>query len=319
MRERMQFWTWYTAEYRELIEWMREENAGRTADTRLLYVGVDCQVGTWYPDLIVDYVEATRPDLAADAERWLEPLRIPRGTQAAVYAAMTGSEYEDIRAGLDALLALFDAHQASFVAGSDAATYRLHRRLAHNLRSIHQVAYSWNDGQHVEPVDLRARCMADNVLWVQELVGAPVKSVLWAHNMHVGLDETTDGTHMTGGYLRDAIGHGYRAVGLSFTRGTLTAVGTEGLATHRHDGAPMAGSVNELLHAAAPDTFALDLTTLPPASELAVWLGAWRPFLWIGSLYRPDTPKYFDHRLGRLFDVLIHVDETTHSQYLLGP
>jgi hypothetical protein len=123
--------------------------------------------------------------------------------------------------------ALFDAHEASFVDASDAMEFRLHRRLAYNLRTIHEGRYLWATNRQAESGAVRERCMADNTLWVQELVGAPVKSVVWGHNAHVGFDVFVGGGVMMGGHIREAIGNAYRAIGFSFTRGTLTAIGDE--------------------------------------------------------------------------------------------
>lgn len=43
MKDEMHFFTWRTTEVRDLIEWMKNYNIGKTDDQRLHLYGVDCQ------------------------------------------------------------------------------------------------------------------------------------------------------------------------------------------------------------------------------------------------------------------------------------
>lgn len=312
MRDRMHFWTWLTAEVREQIEWMRGENISRAAGERLHYFGIDCQIGTWYPDLIVEYVADTRPDLVAQVDALVDPFRIVRGGEQAFYQSLTSAGYQSMRDGLDDLLALFDTHQASMTAASNGIRFRLARRLVYNLRAIHESMWLYFTGNQQQAFAMREACMAENTLFVPELYGAPLKTVVWGHNAHIGYGEQA-GQWMMGGHIRNAVGQDYRTVGFSFTRGTLTAAGPAGITTYTHNQTPPPGSTTELLHAAAEPDYIVDLASLPPGSELALYLDEWRPLLTFGALFNDQINRFPMVRLREQFDFLIHIDESTNS------
>ncbi len=139
--------------------------------------------------------------------------------------------------------------------------------------------------------------------------------MVWAHNSNLGDARGTEmGEHgeLSLGQLVRAR-HGADAVLVGFTSdaGTVTAACTwGGPARRRHLRPALAGSYEELFHAAPHPRFFLDLHE---SRETELVLSERRLERAIGAVYRPESERqshYFSARLPEQFDAILHFDET---------
>lgn len=139
------------------------------------------------------------------------------------------------------------------------------------------------------------------------------KIVVWAHNSHLGDARATEmserGELNVGQLIREKFGDDAFLLGFTTDNGTVTAADDwDAPARRKQVRSGMPGSYEELFHATGIPRFWLDLRgdgkTVPGRLlERA-----------IGVIYRPETERwshYFHANLGRQFDALIHLDQTT--------
>jgi erythromycin esterase-like protein len=164
--------------------------------------------------------------------------------------------------------------------------------------------------------------------------GQRVKTVIWAHNSHLGNSRYTDmhdqGEINVGQLLKTHFGP-QRAMNIGFTTydGSVTATNEWGNpCSFKKVNPGMKGSVEELFHKAvqrSPEKFedgqfllmfrSTGLETNVAESSLIDDLGNQKyEERAIGVIYRPSTERrshYFGTRIAKQFDMVIHVDRTS--------
>ena len=136
MLARMHYWPWYTEEMRDLIQWMADYNAGRPEQERLRYIGVDSATVGLQPDLLIQYLTRTAPDLLDAAEDAVGPLRVSMAGAWELYAAMSQGDYDRLREGLEALTDTLLNRRAELVAAGSEADFELHMYLLRNFTTV---------------------------------------------------------------------------------------------------------------------------------------------------------------------------------------
>lgn len=148
--------------------------------------------------------------------------------------------------------------------------------------------------------------------------GEPSKVVVWAHNSHVGDARATElgrrGEWSLGQLARERYGAGCYSIGFSTHTGTVTAASRWGGVAKRARVRPSRPDSYEwLFHELSLATGWRRFLVYPPDPELADVLGPPRLQRAIGVVYRPASERashYFEARLARQFDAMIHIDET---------
>lgn len=141
------------------------------------------------------------------------------------------------------------------------------------------------------------------------------KVIVWAHNSHVGDARATamgdEGELNLGQLARERHGRDALLVGQTTYEGTVTAAASwDGPAERRHLRAALPHSYEALLHQTGLPRFILPLHDL---GEAAGGLREPRLSRAVGVLYRPELERashYFEARLVRQFDALVHLDRT---------
>jgi erythromycin esterase-like protein len=137
---------------------------------------------------------------------------------------------------------------------------------------------------------------------------SPPKSVVWAHNSHVGDARATQmgqrGELNIGQLVRQHHGRDAFLTGFTTYTGTVTAASDWGGPAERKRVRPsLDGSWEKLFHETGRSRFVVAPEVLSGARlERA-----------IGVIYRPETERlshYFEAELHRQFDAVIHIDET---------
>jgi erythromycin esterase-like protein len=146
--------------------------------------------------------------------------------------------------------------------------------------------------------------------------GKPPCIAVWAHNSHLGDARATDmgeqGEWNVGQLMREHYGRETVLLGFSTHHGTVTAASDWGGSAERKRVRPgLPGSYEDVFHEVGMNGFLLPLRS---NAQLAAPLDPPRLQRAIGVIYLPETERlshYFNTRLTRQFDAMIHFDETS--------
>ena len=312
-------WMWRNREVVRFLRWLRAENAGRSADTRVGFYGLDLYSLHRSMARVIEYLEKVDPAAAGQARRgyacfdvfgddvqlygYTASLRLERSCEDEVVEQLVelrrrAAEYA-ARDGRIAADEYFAAEQNARVVCDAEAYYRAMFRGG---------AESWN---------LRDRHMMatlDALIAHSARQGRPARAIVWAHNSHLGDARATSlaglGELNLGQLARERYGDACCAIGMTTHDGEVTAAHEwEEPAALRTVRPSLPGSYERLFHDAGLAAFMLQLST----SDLARALVGPRLQRAIGVLYRPETERashYFSARLPEQFHLLVYVDRT---------
>ena len=144
----------------------------------------------------------------------------------------------------------------------------------------------------------------------------PAKLVVWAHSSHVGDARVTSmgesGEWNIGQLMRERHPDQTTLIGFTTYAGTVMAASEWGEPGKKQAVRPsLPGSFGALFHEASVGNF---LLLLRKAGNLGQALGEPRLERAIGVVYRPQTEReshYFEARISKQFDAVIHLDQTT--------
>jgi len=313
-------WMWRNTAVVDLVERLRQWNAGRPEAARTGFYGLDLYSLNASMAAVLEYLDREDPALAARArERYacFEPF----GGDSQAYGLMTGlgstrSCEEDVIRTLAELQhrraqagpgvggdreAAFDAEQNAALVRDAERYYRgmyLSDVSSWNERDTHMARTLWAIDRHLSRP------------------GRPAKIVVWAHNSHLG-----DASHTEMGQARGELNLGQLVrerypqdcwlVGFTTHDGAVTAAATwDAKAEHKRVNPSRGDSIEAVLHATGLRRFLLPLrddARLARVFESPLLERA------IGVIYRPDTERqshYFHAQVARQFDALIHIDRT---------
>jgi protein-L-isoaspartate(D-aspartate) O-methyltransferase len=306
-------WMWRNHEVLELVEWLREWNAGR--QPLVGFYGLDLYSMYRSIRLVLAYLDRVDP-VAARVARERYACLTPWEGDPATYgrAALTG-RYPVCEEEVVATLRDMLAREIDYAArdGEHFLDAVGNARVVANAERYYRAMYyggeaSWN---------LRDEHMFETLEALLRFHGPEARAVLWAHNSHLGDAAATEmgvrGQLNVGHLCRRAFGDRAYAVGFGTDHGTVAAA-------HDWDG-PMAvmtvrpahpqsyerlchdsGLPAFLLHLRAPERPDVRDELMPPRLERA-----------IGVVYRPGTElqsHYFHAVLPRQFDEYVWLDET---------
>ncbi|NIM17105.1 MAG: hypothetical protein GTO45_34315 [Candidatus Aminicenantes bacterium] len=315
---KMLFWTWRTEAVKELLEWMKNYNTGKSDEEKIHYFGFDCQALTYQPDLIHTYLQPLLPTLWETASPILSQVQDFSEDD---YIGLSEEDYNTIKTQLASLEDQLTANKDQLVANSSLKEYEICKQLFRTFGQAFIVRYTHYHKNNVK-INWRDRFMAENALWIADFLGEDARITLWAHDGHIAKAYRYGEKGPFGYHLHKNLGDLYQAVGFGFSRGSFTAVGVGNLLwelTHTIIDEPNPTSVNFLFHRAFYPNFAFNLDAIPPGSAWDSWLSELRLFLLIGALYDGIPDKYYWLTdLSRDFNWIIYFD-TTNASILILP
>ena len=311
-------WMWRNADVLDFVGWLREFNE-HNRGSNVGFYGLDLYSLHTSMSAVLDYLEGIDPPAALRArERYSCFDHFGEDPQSYGYVAAHSRESCE-----DAVVQqLFELrHRASEYARRDGRVAEdeffyaeQNARLAANAEAYYRSMFrgrasSWN---------LRDQHMMDTLRALDKHISnreGEARIVVWEHNSHLGDARATEmslrGEHNVGQLTREAYGAAAYLVGFTTFTGTVTAATDwDGPAERKRVRPGMDGSYEKLLHEANEGDYML----LTQASgELARVLE--EPLLEraIGVIYRPESERishYFEARLARQFDAVLHIDET---------
>ncbi len=291
------FWTWYTQEVLDMIEWMRSYNA--SGQGQIQFYGFDAQTPTVAADNVEAFIAELEPSYSESVRASYDVVRRVYADRIRSYS--DPSVVVDLKAWLDEaskVLNHLEARRADYLANKPAI----------------DVDWAIQDARVVlQAGDPRSRdrSMADNVDWILEHSPADTRIVLWAHNGHVKRAPSR-----MGGYLSERHGDDMAVFGFAFHEGRYTAVGPDGLGTYTTS-ASEPGSVEWAFHNTGVERAMLDLRLANPDDSASGWLTRSIDFRSIGAVAR--SYAFSRTVLTDDYEVIVYFDQSTASQLLTRP
>ncbi|HEY3177287.1 MAG TPA: erythromycin esterase family protein [Casimicrobiaceae bacterium] len=313
-------WMWRNTDVLAFVEWLRNHNDSQRCHGKVGFYGLDLYSLYTSIDAVLHYLDHADPEAArrararyacfdhfgADSERYAYATAF--GTSQSCEDEVIAQLAEMQRRGIPPGEGLAgDASDEHFYAMQNA-------RLVQNAEEYYRTMFrgrvsSWN---------LRDRHMAETLEALDAHLsrGRAAKIVVWEHNSHVGDARATQmgaiGEWTVGQLVRERYNAESMLVGFTTHRGTVIAASDwGGPAERKHVRPALADSYEDLFHRASVGRFLLPLRGDNPAIR---GLLATRLERAIGVVYLPEserTSHYFDARLPRQFDAVIHCDETS--------
>ncbi|MBW3635156.1 MAG: erythromycin esterase family protein [Armatimonadetes bacterium] len=309
-------WMWRNTVVRDLTEWMRRHNASLPpGTTRAGFYGMDLYSLPRSSDAVVQHLQALDAPAATRARTRYGGFAAFR-TQPERYgvAALTDASASQERAAREQFEELQRAYNAAQSRKDEWFSALQNARVVKNAEEYYRVSYrggesSWN---------LRDRHMADTLDALLAHLGTPskpAKVVVWAHNSHVGDARYTSmgesGELNVGQLMRQ------RHPSSTFLLGFTTYSGTAMAATEwdapgqvQRVRPALPGSFGALFHDTGVKNFLLPLRG---KNELVLSKSEPRLERAIGVVYLPQTERqshYFEARMSKQFDAVIHLDLT---------
>jgi erythromycin esterase len=210
---RLFFWTSRTQEMLDLVNWLRQFNAGRPTDRRIGFYGIDMQYPGTALRRLIAWMPRAMPGSSqriADSYACLEPyVNDARGQFTQSLGAQPPTKRTECRTAARAAYDSLLARAGELTARVGRDTFDLHLALARTL-------VQWTTREAGAGTLYRDQAMAENVRWLAQHVGGRI--LVSGHNAHVGSTEFAMGR-----WLRDSVGARYVSVGFAFDSGSFTA------------------------------------------------------------------------------------------------
>jgi erythromycin esterase-like protein len=307
-------WMCRNRETRDFVAWLRGHNDARDDGHRVGFFGLDLYSLNASMQAVVQYLQRTDPGAAREARhRYACFDGLAVDPQRYGYAAHFGIGRDCEREVLQQLDAMFregrpDSPDEAFYARQNAQVVAGAERYYRSMFEGSTASWNLRDTHMAETLQALRQHLATRL-------GRPARVIVWAHNSHVGDSRATEFGERGQLNLGQLVRERPRAFGRCLLLGFTTHAGTVAAASDWDEPVELKrvrrslpGSVERLLHDSGVPRF-----LLPLGGELATRLEPERLQRAIGVIYRPETERmshYFDVRVARQFDLLLHVDET---------
>jgi erythromycin esterase-like protein len=315
-------WMWRNADVLDFVGWLREHNDEQDhPDRKAGFYGLDLYSLHASIEAVLAYLDKVDPEAASRARErygcfdhfgkeietygYATGYGLARSCEDAVVQELVALRRREIdylrRDGQVAADAYFCAEQNALVVKNAEEYYR---------NMFRRDVSSWN---------LRDSHMMETLVSLGEYLGrqqgAPAKTVIWAHNSHLGDARATQmgerGELNLGQLVRERFGEDAVSIGFTTYTGTVTAAANWNEPAERKTVRPAHRlSYEALFHEVDTPRFFVNLRDNP---ALAAHLREERLERAIGVIYRPETEMvshYFHARLADQFDAVIHFDHT---------
>jgi erythromycin esterase len=303
------FWFLRSTEVRYLIDWIHDYNRD-VAEQPLHLVAMDYVNPHRALDWCKNILSSAGVTLTSTTVRNIERLpsfasNLYRGTD-----EDRQTYFEHCRVIMDDILSSLP----------DAGVSDLDREcILHIPRVLEQLEERWPLDMSLQSpsFNYRDRCMAENVAWWLDVLGEDAKVIVWAHNGHVAADWSEADLIPVGQNLRQAFGDDYISFGFSTCSGTFSAYSGETGDTQKFPiPSPSSNSYEAVLCQTDISHGFIDLRTLESGSPAAEWMRQSHTFKSFGNAAElvdgvVSYAYYWEHNLPNMFDVLIHIHETT--------
>ena len=207
----LRYTTWDNTEIVDMIQWMRDYNAGVPEQRMIRFWGVDVTYTSGGAEFLRDFLARVAPQRLAAVEPVLDKLmesddRFPN--------ARTETDSDALAAGapvLDDLIAFVRSDR-------DPLEEETSRDEVDSVEMLLTVMGQWSRNGDVS----RSRHMGENLVQLLDRSAVDTKVVFWAHNSHIDRD-WDEGEPSAGGVLSERYGPAYTPWRLDCAHGSLSA------------------------------------------------------------------------------------------------
>ncbi|MDX1661788.1 MAG: protein-L-isoaspartate(D-aspartate) O-methyltransferase [Gemmatimonadota bacterium] len=307
-------WMWRNEEFRDLVHWMHERNAGLEEDAKAGFYGLDLYSLHTSIHRVLSYLDEVDPE-AAETARERYACLSPWESDPAVYGRMVLSgRHEACEGEVVAMLRDLLDKRMEYMRRDGGRFHDAvqNARLVADAEKYYRAMYyggerSWN---------LRDTHMFETLKLLLDHRGPDARAVVWAHNSHLGDASATEvgarGQLNLGQLAREQWCDDAYLVGFGTHTGTVAAASDWGGPMEIKDVRPSnERSYERLCHDAEIPAFLLPLRHA--TSGLRDELSDPRLERMIGVIYRPESElmsHYVQAELPRQFDEWIWFDES---------
>ena len=319
--KRFPTWMWRNTVVVDFVEWLRDYNLSLPSNApKVGFYGLDLYSLYTSIEAVLNYLNKVDPEAAKRARyRYSCFEHFGEDTQAYGYAAIFGTTETCEREVISQLVELRRraadyASRDGRVAQDEFFFAEQNARLIKNAEAYYRTMFRGR----VESWNLRDRHMAetlDALVTYMNGQGQQPKVAVWEHNSHLGDARATYmadyGELNVGQLVREKYREQAILIGFTTYTGTVTAASDwDGPAERKRVRPALKESYEALFHEIDRAMFFL---TLRDNKQLSTALQGPRLERAIGVIYLPQSERqshYFDARLSRQFDAVIHFDET---------
>lgn len=292
----MYFWTWYTQEVLDMIEWMKKYN--ETARSKISFTGFDMQYPEVSVNIVRNYLSKSNPFFLSILNEY-DSLTRKKQTK----KNEGNDKFKRLKVNAQMLMDSLNFYKPKMYDKDFNWAFQ-------NARILWQYAANYFNSPS------RDESMAQNVKWILD-ENSSAKIVLWAHNGHIKKDNDGFEYKSMGGYLNTLYGKQIIAIGFATAEGTYTAVQRDGKKFFGLDSTnfilPKENSYENILNTAAASNFLLDIRNVSKDEEGAGWIMEKNFFRTIGARAIPKF-QFTKINLATHFDMIIFIRKTSASK-----
>ena len=296
------FWTWNTQEVLDMIEWMKKYN--ETAEKKIFFTGFDMQSTSAASSIARSFLVKTGSDGIPVLDKY-----------DSLYKANMVDNYgsKRIYPGMkEAAETVIERVKAVKHAPNDTSYAWAYQ----NAVILLQFANLFNELTPEDENRVRDKYMAENLEWIAAN-NPDARIMIWAHNDHVRKGKGKWNNYLNmGGYLKDAFGSQFMAVGFSTEEGTYTAriAGKKGGPDSANVlTASTKGDVEFLLKQARYDNFLIPFKNVEEGTKETDWIFKKMNLRSLGAV-ASDKYQFFEHKPALDYDGIIFLKHTSSSR-----
>jgi erythromycin esterase len=292
----MYFWTWYTQEVLDMIEWMKKYN--ETASKKIMFTGFDMQIPNVAIKIVRDYLSFNKPALLSIVNDYdtLSKKKLMKKNEG-------NGNFKTLQAYAQTIMDSLNTYKPKEYNKDFNWAFQ-------NARILWQYAVN-----HFSSPS-RDESMAENVKWILN-ENPSAKIVLWAHNGHIRKDNDGFEYKSMGEYLDKLYGKQMIVIGFATAEGTYTAVQRDGKKYTGLDSAnnllTKENSYESVFSTSDAANFLLDLRNISKEQEGSGWIFEKKFFRSIGARAM-DKFQFAQINLTTHFDIIIFIRKTSASK-----
>jgi erythromycin esterase len=307
----LEFYFWRTDAIKQMFEWLREFNNGRSSADRVEVRGYDAQFHDINAAAIRSYLERVDPEYLADISDSLEPLTKPLYEQSDA-SFMTESQ----GALITELRTRFQDRKTEYVTQSSESEWQLVNRHIWTLERGLQFLEASSAKNYTRGKKIRDKAMAENVVWLRDWTDSD-RVVVMGNSNHTMRGGGGQHAVRMGEHLTDKFGTEYYSLGMLFGSGEFSAPAHQhGEFTTYEIGSAVDNTLESTLVKISRTPIFLDFEKAREHSQLSEWLDT-------TSKTQFTVPRAADRGAvglsespGELFDGIVFVREATAASFM---
>lgn len=196
---------YYTKEFVDLVEWVRNYNLTKPIGDRVRFYGCDMQFAFNSGEILKEKLNKLGISLSPQASKGLD--------------FISSWAYTKPNKEILPLLESLKTELLTSIAGDNLPKRSVDHQIINAV--IQTIDYAKAAPLLYNLNIVRDKYMADNISWIYEHENEN-KTIIWAHNLHIAKDKTLNNNLPMGYYLNEKFGAGYYAAGFGFNSGYMS-------------------------------------------------------------------------------------------------